>query len=229
MAHAAEPILQNGLHWRVSQPPYGIFICLDGPDGAGKSSQAARLVEALRSEGREVLAVRDPGGTALGDRLRSLLLDRDNVESCPRAEMLMFMASRAQLLAEKVFPALEAGQVVVTDRFLLSTLVYQGLAGGVDSADIWRVGHAATAGLLPNLTLLLDVSREAARGRMDRTHDRIESRPESYQEAVRQGFRDGLKSFPAPIRRIDADAPFDVVFDTILSEVRHALAEHSRA
>ena len=219
---------RNGLAWRVPQPPSGFFICLDGPDGAGKSSQAARLVDTLRAEGHSVLAVRDPGGTALGDRLRSLLLDKDNAESCPRAEMLMFMASRAQLLAEKVFPALQAGSVVVTDRFLLSTLVYQGLAGGVASDDIWRVGHAATAGLLPNLTILLDVSREAARKRMDRTMDRIESRPESYQEAVRQGFRNALADFPAPHRRINADQDLDTVFAAILTEARHALATHSR-
>lgn len=219
---------RNGLVWRVPQPPSGFFLCLDGPDGAGKSTQAARVVEALRADGHQVLAVRDPGGTALGDRLRSLLLDRNNVESGPRAEMLMFMASRAQLLAEKVFPALEAGQCVVTDRFLLSTLVYQGLAGGVGADEIWRVGHAATAGLLPNLTILLDVSREAARQRMDRTMDRIESRPESYQQAVRQGFRDALADFPAPHLRVDADQDFETVFAAILSEVRHALAKHSR-
>lgn len=219
------------LAWHMPKAPHGLFVCLDGADGAGKSTQAARLCDCLKSEGHRVLAVRDPGGTALGDRLRTLLLDRDSVESCRRAEMLMFMASRAQLLAERVFPALESGAVVVTDRFLLSTVVYQGLAGGIDTEEIWRVGHAATSGLMPNLTLLLDVSRESALKRMDRLRDRIESRPESYQEAVRAGFRASLEpgAFPAPILRIDANADADAVFETIRREVFHALERHSRA
>lgn len=221
--------MNTGLQWHSTTPPDGVFICLDGPDGAGKSTQAARLCELLRAEGHDVLAVRDPGGTALGDRLRSLLLDRDSVDSCLKSEMLMFMASRAQLLAEKVLPALSAGKVVVTDRFLLSTVVYQGYAGGIDPLEIWRVGHAATSGLLPNLTIVLDVSRATCQERMDRARDRIESRPDSYQEAVRNGFRQAMQEFPGEIRRIDANLDSDTVFDAILSEVRYVMAKHSRA
>jgi dTMP kinase len=217
------------LNWHHPVPPQGFFFCLDGPDGAGKTTQAARLVDWLRTQRHEVLAVRDPGGTALGDRLRSLLLDRDSVESCLKAEMLMFMASRAQLLAERVRPAIESGKIVVTDRYLLSTVVYQGYAGGLDPDEIWRVGHAATSGLIPSLTMVLDVSRDVAIKRMDRSHDKIESRPESYQEAVRAGFRTGMADFPGPIRRIDAGLEPDAVFEQIVKEVSHVLAEHSRA
>ncbi len=221
----------DGLQWRLTRPLQGFFLCLDGADGAGKTTIAARLCDDLKSLGKDVQAVRDPGGTALGDRLRSLLLDRHTIEIGPRAEMLMFMASRSQLMAEKVIPALERGAIVVTDRFLLSTVVYQGVAGGIDPAEIWRVGHAATAGLMPNLTLLLDVSRDVASRRMDRQKDRIESRPESYQEAVRQGFRDALEpgAFPAPIRRVDADPDPQTVYESVRREVLHALEDHSRA
>ncbi|MFM7317853.1 MAG: dTMP kinase [bacterium] len=221
--------MTTSLKWHSPGHAEGLFICLDGPDGAGKSTQAARLAEFLRGQGHEVLAVRDPGGTALGDRLRSLLLDRDSVESCLKSEMLMFMASRAQLLAERVRPALESGKIVVADRYLLSTVVYQGYAGGLDPAEIWRVGHAATSGLVPSLTLVLDVSREVALSRMNRSRDRIESRPETYQEAVRAGFRTGMADFPGPIRRIDANLASDAVFEQILTEVRHVMAEHTRA
>ena len=221
--------MTTNLTWHSPVHAEGLFLCLDGPDGAGKSTQAARLVDFLRGQGHEVLAVRDPGGTALGDRLRSLLLDRDSVESCLKSEMLMFMASRAQLLAEHVWPAIKSGKIVVADRYLLSTVVYQGYAGGLDPAEIWRVGHAATSGLLPSLTLVLDVSREVAVTRMNRSRDRIESRPESYQEAVREGFRTGMADFPGNIRRIDANLEPDAVFELILAEVRHVMAEHSRA
>lgn len=223
--------LFDGLAWRISKPPLGLFLCLDGADGAGKTTIAARLCNDLKAAGHDVLPVRDPGGTALGDRLRSLLLDRHAIDISPRAEMLMFMASRAQLMAERVIPALERGAIVVTDRFLLSTVVYQGVAGGIDPAEIWRVGHAATAGLMPNLTLLLDVSRDVASRRMDRQKDRIESRPESYQEAVRQGFRDALAhgAFPGPIRRVDAEPDPETVYESVRREVLHALEEHSRA
>ncbi|MFM7591900.1 MAG: dTMP kinase, partial [Isosphaeraceae bacterium] len=124
---------------------------------------------------------------------------------------------------------LESGKIVVADRYLLSTVVYQGYAGGLDPAEIWRVGHAATSGLVPSLTLVLDVSREVALSRMNRSRDRIESRPETYQEAVRAGFRTGMADFPGPIRRIDANLASDAVFEQILTEVRHVMAEHTRA
>jgi dTMP kinase len=228
-AHVAQCF--EGLNWRLSLPPHGVFICLDGADGAGKTTLTARLCEEITSLGHEVLAVRDPGGTGLGDSLRSLLLDRHAIEIGSRAEMLMFMASRAQLMAERIIPALERGSIVVTDRFLLSTVVYQGIAGGLEPPEIWRVGHAATSGLMPNMTLLLDVSREVARSRMDRHKDRIESRPEAYQTAVREGFRQALTpgEFPAPILRIDADSDPETVFEAVRREVFHVLEKHSRA
>ncbi len=220
--------MPHHLQWHFPKAPQGLFLCLDGPDGAGKSTQAARICQSLKDQGHQVLAVRDPGGTELGDRLRSLLLDKSTIESCLRAEMLMFMASRAQLLAERIVPALEAGQIVVSDRFLLSTVVYQGYAGGIPPEEIWRVGHAATSGLLPNLTLLLDVTRETSHSRMDRVKDRIESRSEAYQNAVREGFRAAVDHFPGKIRRIDANLETETVYEAILSEVQYVMAEHSR-
>src|ERR1700761_6595908 len=113
-------------------PHPGVFLVLDGPDGGGKTTQAARLGDWLRERGFDVLACREPGGTALGNRLRSLVMERDAVSISIRAEMLLFMASRAQMIDEVLPPASQGGQGVGCDRFLLSTIVYQGLAGGMD-------------------------------------------------------------------------------------------------
>jgi dTMP kinase len=213
-------------------PARGLFLTLDGPDGGGKTTQAARLAEWLRARGDEVVSCRDPGGTALGERLRGILLDRDTVDLSLRAEMLLYMAGRAQLVAEVIRPALAAGRTVVSDRFLLANLVYQGYAGGLPVDEVAQVGRAATGGLLPDLTLVLDLPPEAARARVGAARDRIEDRPESYHARVRDGFlraarraQDGAcPEYPAPIVVIDASADPETVAARIRSEVERALA-----
>jgi dTMP kinase len=213
-------------------PSRGLFLTLDGPDGGGKTTQAARLAEWLRARGVEVVSCRDPGGTALGDRLRGILLDRDTVDLSLRAEMLLYMASRAQLVAEVIRPALASGRTVVSDRFLLANLVYQGYAGGLPVDEVAQVGRAATGGLLPDLTLLLDLPPEDARARVGKARDRIEDRPESYHARVRDGFlraarqsQDGAcPEYPAPIVVIDASADPETVASRIRIEVERALA-----
>ena len=202
----------------------GQFIVLEGPDGGGKTTQAARLVDWLRAAGREVVACRDPGGTALGDRLRALVKDRSDVSIGMTAEMLLFMASRAQLIEEVIRPALARGAVVVGDRYLLSNVVYQGIAGGLAVEDIWHVGRAATGGLMPDLTVILDVPVAVALGRVGPGRDRIEDRGDDYRERVRAGFLDGMPSYPTPIAVIDAAQPPDDVSRSIQTEVARALA-----
>jgi dTMP kinase len=210
-------------------PARGLFLTLDGPDGGGKTTQAARLAAWLRAQGADVVECREPGGTALGERVRQILLDRATVNLALRAEMLLFMASRAQLVEEVVRPALAAGRVVVSDRFLLASIVYQGDAGGLPIAEIGQVGRAATGGLLPDLTLILDVDPRVARARVGPARDRIEDRPDDYQARVRDGFLraavDGRRpDYPAPVVVIDATADPDTVFERIRSEVERALA-----
>ena len=202
----------------------GRFFCLDGPDGGGKTTQAARLVDALRGLGREVVACRDPGGTALGERLRGILLDRGPLQPVMRAEMLLFNASRAQLVAEIIQPALARGAVVVADRYLLANVVYQGYAGGLPVDEVWAVGRAATGGLMPDLTLLLDVPPEVAKQRVGLARDRMEDRPDSYRLAVRNGFLQAVESYPGTIRVLDATGDPEAVAQRIFEEVRHALA-----
>lgn len=202
----------------------GRFVVLEGPDGGGKTTQAARLVDWLRSTGREVVACRDPGGTALGDRLRALVKDRSDVAIAMTAEMLLFMASRAQLIEEVIRPALTRGAMVVGDRYLLSNVVYQGIAGGLPVEAIWHVGRAATGGLMPDLTLILDVPVDVALGRVGPGRDRIEDRGDDYRARVRAGFLDAVPSYPAPIAVIDAAQSPDDVTRSIQTEVARALA-----
>ena len=171
------------------RPHPGFFLVLDGPDGGGKTTQAARLADWLRERGFDVVTCRDPGGTALGDRLRSILLDRDTIAVSMRSEMLLFMASRAQLVEEVIRPALEAGRVVVCDRFMLANIVYQGHAGGLGVRRVApdRPGWPP-ASLFPDLTLILDVPPECARARVGPARDRMEDRPAEYHGRVREGF-----------------------------------------
>jgi dTMP kinase len=220
-------------------PHPGFFLVLDGPDGGGKTTHVARLADWLRAGGFDAVACRDPGGTALGNRLRGIVMDRDTLSISIRSEMLLFMASRAQMVDEIIRPALEAGHVVVCDRFLLSTIVYQGHAGGVEPAGIAAVGRIATGGLLPDLTIVLDVDPETARGRVGPARDRIEDRPADYHVRVREGYREaaltgggpaGLASlYPAPVVLVDATASPDAVFGLIKSEVERVLALDPRA
>ncbi len=144
----------------------GLFLVLDGPDGGGKTTQAARLASWLKERGHDVVTCRDPGDTALGERLRNIVLARDNVAISVRSEMLLFMASRAELVEEVIAPALAAGKTVVSARYLLANIVYQGTAGGLLEEEIALVGMVATGGTLPDLTLVLDVSPETARARV---------------------------------------------------------------
>ncbi|HXG08941.1 MAG TPA: dTMP kinase [Gemmataceae bacterium] len=206
--------------------PRPLFLSLDGIDGAGKSTQCRLLAEWLRAQGHTVVECADPGGTVLGDLLRSLVLDHRG-EMTLACEALLFMASRAQLVAEVIRPALDAGKVVISDRYLLANVVYQGHAGGLDPEQLWIVGRLATGGLEPDLTLVLDLPVELAR----RTGpaDRVESRGGDYHERVRQGFLLEARRRPDRIRVIDARPSVEVVQASIRQEVLRVLAARPRA
>ncbi|MBI3410093.1 MAG: dTMP kinase [Planctomycetes bacterium] len=179
------------------------FISLDGLDGAGKSTQCRLLADWLRTRGWTVVECADPGGTEIGQVLRNLLLEHRGQMSLP-CEALLFMASRAQLTAEIIRPALEKGQAVVCDRFLLANVVYQGHAGGLDPQLLWSVGLMATGGLEPELTFVLDLPTEFARSRRKTFADRMESRATDFHERVRTGFRKEAERRPDRIVLLDA-------------------------
>lgn len=183
----------------------GVFISLDGLDGTGKSTQGRMLAEWLRGMGRTVTECRDPGGTDLGDRFRAFVLDKSLVMT-PATEAFLFMASRAELVHQVIRPALSAGNVVVCDRFLLATVVYQGHAGGLDVNTLWQMGTLATGGLMPELTVVFDLPVALASRRRDRDADRMESKARDFHERVRAGFLLEAKRRPTQVVVIDATA-----------------------
>ncbi len=165
-----------------------MFLSLDGVDGVGKSTQLNLLCDWLREKRHPVVSCRDPGSTELGEALRHIVLDSRDTPIHRTSEMLLYMAARAQLVEQVIRPALQADKTVVCDRFLLANVVYQGYAGGLDVEELWAVGEVATGGLHPDLTIVLDMEVQAARGRLDRDLDRMESQGTDYLERVREGF-----------------------------------------
>jgi dTMP kinase len=204
------------------------FISLDGLDGTGKSTQCRLLADWLRGRGQTVTECADPGGTAIGTVVRDLLLHHRQEMALP-CEALLFMASRAQLTAEVIRPALAAGQVVVCDRFLLANVVYQGHAGGLEVERLWDLGRFATGGLEPDLTLVLDLPVEAALARRGRPPDRLESREAAFHERVRAGFLAEARRRPERIRVVEASGPVAGIHERIVQEVECVLAGNPRA
>ena len=195
------------------------FISIEGGDGAGKTTQIQLLTVALQGLGQKVLRVRDPGGTPLGDRLRSLLLDRP-VAIDLRAEALLFFASRAQLVAEQIRPALLKGEVVLTDRFTLSTLVYQGHAGGLNPAELDFASNLATSGIEPSLCFLLDIEPSTASTRREGPEDHMERKPRAFHELVRGGFLTEAHNSMRKIQVLDARENPALLHEKILNRVK---------
>ncbi len=181
-----------------------MFISIDGGDGAGKSTQIQRFCQWLCEQGRQVVACRDPGSTPLGEAVRELLLKRLDLSICRASEMFLYMAARAQLVDEVIRPALAAGKVVVADRYLLANVVYQGHAGGLDVATLWQIGEIATGGLMPDLTIVLDLPHVAAAQRLGSDRDRMELQGEEFHSRVREGFLAEARRQPGRIVVIDA-------------------------
>lgn len=205
-----------------------MFISLDGADGVGKSTQVELLRGWLESRGHDVVACRDPGATALGERIRDLLLHADDVSISRASELLLYMAARAQMVAEVIRPALEAGRTVVSDRYLLASVVYQGHAGGLDTEAIWSVGRMATGGLLPDLTIVLDAPPAATEARMQRAWDRMERQGDAFRAKLRAGYLIEAAGRHDSIVVIDASRSIEEVQSDIQQAVARALAGRSR-
>ena len=200
----------------------GRFITFEGGEGCGKSTQVRRLKEALEAEGHEVLLTREPGGTRLSELIRGLLKDEREDPPCDRAELLLFLAARAQLVRNVIRPALDAGTWVVSDRFSDSTFAYQGYGRGLP-LDVLRLANDfACEGLRPDLTVLLDVDTETSRARLGKreaatntTADRIEQAGDAFHERLRQGFLEMAAQEPNRIVTIEASGTPDEVWEKV--------------
>lgn len=193
-----------------------MFFSFDGIDGAGKSTQIEKFARWLEDLGLTVCRCRDPGSTGLGEKLRELLLDEAGLTIGSRAEMLIYMAARAQLVEEVIKPAVARGEVVISDRFLLANLVYQGYAGGVPLDAIRQAGAIAVDGANPDQVFVLDLPPDAALARLNRPFDRIESRGVEFLSRVREGFRSEAKNSPQQIAIVDARMSVEEVHQVCL-------------
>lgn len=219
----------------------GKFIAIDGPDGSGKGTQIARLTEWVKTQGGTPIYAKDPGGTPVGDRIRHILLDFDLSDMDARCETLLFMASRAQLAARVIRPALAEGKTVIGDRYISSTCAYQS-AAGFPLADVLALGKHAVGDTWPHLTIILDVPPEIGFQRTGRsarrnaakaagqtslfdgaTTDAMERRPLDFHRAVRDVFLKLPELYPTPVVVVDATQSVDEVARQVIEAVQHAL------
>ena len=203
----------------------GLFIALEGGEGAGKTTQARMLSIWLREQGFDVVTTREPGATKVGMRLRALLLDTAHAGMSPRAEALMYAADRAEHVAAEISPALERGAVVITDRYTDSSLAYQGAGRDLHSEEIAWLSHWATDGLTPDLTILLDLPPQAGLGRRASSADRLEAEPSEFHERVRAGFLALARNDPGRYLVLDATRPAAELTAVIEERVRDMLPD----
>ncbi|MBL4702568.1 dTMP kinase [bacterium AH-315-I18] len=202
----------------------GKFIVFDGSDGSGKSTQFRRFVNLAHKHGIQTCEVREPGGTPIGEQIRNLLLDPVNNDMVTKCEMLLYMASRAQLIAQKIAPAMAQGQLVIADRFISSTLAYQGTAGGIPQEDILGVGQFALGEYWPGLVVVFDVDEQTASHRLNPLLDRMEQKGQEYHRRVRQGYLDQATADPSRYLVIDACPGVDQVTEQLLKQIALKLA-----
>lgn len=211
----------------------GLFITFEGPDGSGKTTQMRRLVERLQAKGESVVVTREPGGTPIGDRIRELLLSPDHKEMEDQTEVLLYAASRAQHVREVIVPALEAGNIVVCDRFVDASIAYQGYGLGLKPETVADINRFATGGLQPDRTYLLDIPVSVSRERLllragaagGAALDRIEQKESAYHERVREGFLLIASNEPQRVLRIDADQGVDDIAAIIGADCDRLLAK----
>ena len=200
-----------------------MFITIEGPEGSGKTSVANKIVTTLEAMGFDIVFTREPGGTPIAEQIRDVILDKKNTLLDPRAEALLYAASRRQHLVEKVWPALKEGKIVICDRFIDSSLAYQGGARGLGVENILNINLFATENTLPNLTLLFDLEPEIGFKRIaankNREVNRLDLEERNFHIKVRNTFLELSKVYKDRYRIIDASKPFDEVYNNALNVI----------
>lgn len=204
----------------------GLFITMEGPDGAGKTTQIECLKAYLTKQGYDVLLTREPGGTVISEAVRELLLDPAHKEMKPATELLLYAAARAQLVGEVIGPAVEAGKAVISDRFVDSSVVYQGIARGLGVETVYAVNKPAIGEYMPDVTFLLDLPAEVgiARKKNQAELDRMEQESIDFHKKVAEGYRTLAARDPERILKVDATLPIDTICDMIKDRVNELLA-----
>ena len=193
----------------------GRFITFEGSEGSGKSTQISLVLDYLKAKNLPVILVREPGGVKISEKIRDILLDNKNKAMADECEVLLYMAARAQLVKEVLTPALNQGQLVLCDRFLDSTIAYQGWGNGVDVTTIKNIGQYAVGNLKPDLKLWFDIDPQLGLSRTNAKKDRIELRPLEYPNRVRQGYLALAKEDPNRIKTIKVDAAKEIIFERV--------------
>src|SRR3972149_3207945 len=200
----------------------GLFITFEGLDGSGKTTQMELLRDYLKNRGFDVVTTIEPGGTKIGQKIRKILLDKENHDISPRAETLLFLASRAELVSEVILPALREGKIVLCDRFFDSTVVYQGIARGLGGKEILKMNLWATGRVVPDITFLLSVRVSKGKKRMydaDKKTDRIELEKDSFKEKIYRGYLDIAGKNKGRIVIIDGEENIENIFKEIKRKV----------
>lgn len=207
----------------------GKFITVEGPEGAGKTTIIAMLAEQLRAEGYDVVLTREPGGIEIAEQIRAVILDKNNTAMDPRTEALLYAAARRQHLVERVKPALEAGKIVLCDRFIDSSLAYQGYARGLGMEEVLMINQFAIQNMMPSLTLYFDIDPELGLNRISqhsgREVNRLDLEAIEFHYKVREGYELLLHKFPERIYKINASLPVDVVYKEAAWKLRMVLEE----
>lgn len=205
----------------------GFFITIEGPDGAGKSTQIPLIKGFLESRGLEVVLTREPGGTLIGEKIRELLLDKEHQEMSDITEALLYAASRAQHVEELIKPALKEGKVVLCDRFVDSSLVYQGMGRGLGIKTIKSINNFATSGLEPDLTIFLDIAPEIGLQRVKsrEEEDRLEQEKLEFHKKVYEGYIELVHMYPQRMKVIDANRTIEEITKGIETQLKILLGE----
>ncbi|HIX81879.1 MAG TPA: dTMP kinase [Candidatus Erysipelatoclostridium merdavium] len=204
----------------------GKFITLEGPDGSGKTTVSKIIVEKLKDEGHKVLLTREPGGIDISEQIRNIILDKKNVKMEARTEALLYAAARRQHLIEKVQPALNQGYIVICDRFVDSSLAYQGVARGIGIDEVYQMNQFAIGDIQPDATIFFDLPYEVGLARINkgnRSTDRLDLESNDFHKKVYEGYMEICNKFADRITKIDANKSIDEVVDQVLTVIKEKL------